>query len=57
MKKNYNNKEMTTETREVVAVQKNIYFFPKETPPVSVEADTTEEAERKLAELKQKDNE
>lgn len=57
MKKNYNNKEMTTETREVVAVQKNIYFFPKETPPVSVEADTTEEAERKLAELKEKDNE
>lgn len=54
MKKNYSNKEMATETREVIAVQKNIYFFPKETPPVTVEADSTEEAERKLAELKQK---
>lgn len=49
MKKNYSNKQMTSEDKSV----KNKYFFPHANPPVTIEADSQEEA-HKILEAKNK---
>jgi peroxiredoxin len=52
MKKPYSNRQMVTDDAnrdDVVA-----FFFPKENPPVTINAHTLEEAEEKLAALNKK---
>ena len=50
MRKGYNNRALTTDTEP----KKQVFFFPKNSPPVSVEAETIEEAEAKLEEINNK---
>ena len=45
MKKAYSNKEMRTDVLE----EREVFFFPKNVPPVSVRAVSREEADAKLA--------
>lgn len=49
MKKNYNNRAMTTEVAE--SNKGEVYFFPKNKPPVSIRANSREEAESILKAL------
>lgn len=48
MKKNYSNRQMRSDTTG----EGDLYFFPKNNPPVTIKAHSREEAEAKLAELK-----
>lgn len=51
MTKRYSNREMETERGEG---RLTVFSFPKHVPPVSIEAENLEEAERKLAALDNK---
>lgn len=53
MKKEYSNRKMDTETAHVSA-QGQQFFFPKENPPITIIADSLEEAVEKLKAVKNK---
>lgn len=53
MKKDYRNKKLTTDASE----GDNHYFFPKANPPVTITADSLEEAEAKLQKIRNKKHE
>lgn len=54
MQKNYKNKEIKEGDFKN---KKTSFFFPKENPPVTIEAETIEEAEEKLQVIKNKNHE
>lgn len=49
MEKGYKNKQLV--------MGDEVYFFPKENPPISIKATSLKEAEEKLLKLKNKSNE
>lgn len=52
MQKNYKNKEMKGDNEKVK--DKKAFFFPKANPPVTIEAETIEEAQEKLQVIQNK---
>jgi hypothetical protein len=52
MQKTLKNKELKSDSPSLK--NKQAFFFPKEKPPVSIEAESLEEAEKKLAKLRNK---
>ena len=48
--KGYQNRALKTDTEP----SKQVFFYPKNSPPVSIEADSQEEADAKLEELNSK---
>ena len=50
MQKKYKNRAVTPDD----GAELQLFFFPKHVPPISIEAESREEAEKKLAELDKK---
>lgn len=53
MQKDYKNKQMKSDEVK----NKRAFFFPKANPPITIEAETIEEAEKQLQIIQKKDNE
>jgi hypothetical protein len=55
MQKNYKNKELKADNEKVK--DKQNFFFPKANPPITIEAETIEEAQEKLQVIQNKKHE